>query len=54
MKTSSKFSKVLIIGGGLSGLSAAEEILKQLPSTQVIVLEGMEEVGGRTCSRTIN
>lgn len=54
MKSSPQPSRVVVIGGGLSGLTAAEEILKQLPSTQLIVLEAMDEVGGRTCSTTIN
>lgn len=46
--------RVIVIGGGLSGLSAAEEILKKMPETCVTVLEAMDEVGGRTSSCNIN
>lgn len=42
--------KVVVVGGGLSGLSAAEELLKQQPNLDVTVLEAMDRVGGRTWS----
>lgn len=41
---------VLVVGGGLSGLTAAREIIKRSPNTKVIVLEAGPEVGGRTRS----
>lgn len=44
--------KVLIIGAGPAGLTAAYELLKQLPETQVIVLEENDCIGG--ISRTVN
>ena len=44
---------MVIIGAGLSGLSAAENILRQSPKTRVIVLEANERVGGRTYSTSI-
>ena len=44
----------MVIGGGLSGLTAAEEILKKFPNTKVIVLEAKDRVGGRTYSKLIN
>ena len=43
-----------MIGGGLSGLTAAEEILKKSPKTSVMVLEANDRVGGRTFSKLIN
>lgn len=45
--------KIIIIGGGLSGLSAAQKILTELPNTTVTVLEAMSEVGGRTFTTEI-
>ena len=44
----------MIIGGGLSGLTAADEILKAMPNTKVTVLEALPEVGGRTRSVKLN
>ena len=41
---------VLIVGAGLSGLSAAEQILKDAPTTEVIVMQALDRVGGRTYS----
>lgn len=41
---------VIVVGGGLSGLTAAREIVKRRPKTKVIVLEAGPEVGGRTRS----
>lgn len=38
MQEDNKAKKVVIIGGGLSGLTAAEEILKLQPKVQVMVL----------------
>jgi monoamine oxidase len=42
---------VIIIGAGLSGLSAADYILRKNPSLKVIVLEAMDRVGGKTLTR---
>ena len=47
-------NSVIIVGGGLSGLTAADEILKADPSADVTVLEAMSEVGGRTRSIKMN
>lgn len=44
--------KVVIIGAGPAGLTAAYEILKSDPSKEVIILEGSENIGG--ISRTFN
>ena len=41
---------IIIVGAGLSGLSAAEYLSKNNPNVTVIVLEAMDRVGGRTCS----
>ena len=41
--------KIVVIGAGLSGLTAAEKILAQKQTNiDVIVLEAMDRVGGRT------
>ncbi|KHJ87758.1 hypothetical protein OESDEN_12459, partial [Oesophagostomum dentatum] len=39
---------VIIVGGGLAGLSAARELLKREPSLKLLVLEAKGRVGGRT------
>lgn len=40
---------VVVIGAGLSGLTAAEKVLEQSKGkTKVLVLEAMDRVGGRT------
>lgn len=45
---------VIVIGAGLSGLSAAEEILRACPKTNVVVLEANNRVGGRTYSKELH
>ncbi|HSP61315.1 MAG TPA: protoporphyrinogen oxidase [Ornithinimicrobium sp.] len=37
----------LVLGGGISGLTAADEILRRDPAAAVTVLEGSDRVGGR-------
>ncbi|MGD8200941.1 protoporphyrinogen oxidase [Ornithinimicrobium sp. W1679] len=37
----------LVLGGGISGLAAAEEILSRDPSAELTVLEGSDRVGGK-------
>ena len=44
---------VIIVGAGLSGLSAAEYILRKNPSLKVIVLEAMDRIGGKTYTKEI-
>lgn len=44
--------KVLIIGAGPAGLTAAYELLKKNPNTDVTILESSENIGG--ISRTFN
>lgn len=41
---------VCILGGGLSGLSCARKLLRERPSTSVVILEARDRVGGRTLS----
>lgn len=45
---------MVVIGGGLSGLTAANEILKKKPNTRITVLEANDYLGGRTKSVVIN
>lgn len=47
-------NSVIIIGAGLAGLTAADEILTQKPGTQVVLIEAMDQAGGRTRSVEIN
>lgn len=51
---SQQTNSVLIIGAGLSGLTAAEEILKGDPKANVTILEAMAAPGGRTRSVKVN
>jgi monoamine oxidase len=44
---------VIVVGAGLSGLSAAHEIIKNHNNTSVCVLEARDRVGGRLCTETI-
>ena len=46
--------KVIIIGGGLSGLSAADYLVHSQLEVEVVVLEAQERVGGRTYSVEVN
>ncbi|XP_010892224.2 probable flavin-containing monoamine oxidase A isoform X2 [Esox lucius] len=39
---------VVIVGAGLSGLSAAQTLLKRNGKLKILILEGKERVGGRT------
>ena len=45
---------MIIIGGGLSGLTAANQILKKKPKTKITVLEANDYLGGRTKSIVLN
>ncbi|XP_049826249.1 probable flavin-containing monoamine oxidase A [Aethina tumida] len=39
---------VVIIGGGLSGITAAFTLLEKVPSLNVLILEAKDNIGGRT------
>ncbi|KAL4593478.1 putative flavin-containing monoamine oxidase A [Arapaima gigas] len=45
-----KTCDVVVVGAGLSGLSAARLLLQKNSSLKVLVLEGKGRVGGRTVS----
>jgi protoporphyrinogen oxidase len=45
--------QVIIIGAGLSGLSAADYILSQNPNVKITILEAMDRIGGRTITQEI-
>ncbi|CAI4227675.1 unnamed protein product [Auanema sp. JU1783] len=44
---------VIIVGGGLTGLTAAKQILRRQPSASVVILEARGQVGGRIRARTV-
>lgn len=46
-------NNVIIVGAGLSGLSAADYILRNNPSIKVTILEAMDRVGGKTYTKKI-
>lgn len=43
----SRPTSYLVLGGGVSGLAAADELLREDPTAQVTVLEGGDRVGGK-------
>ncbi|MGI9252421.1 MAG: protoporphyrinogen/coproporphyrinogen oxidase, partial [Thermomicrobiales bacterium] len=45
--TASTSSRVVIIGGGIAGLSAAHRLLSRMPGTQVVMIEGEGRLGGK-------
>ena len=48
MATQEKKVDVLFLGGGLSGLAAAYQLSKKVPSLTFLVAEANDRVGGRT------
>ncbi|XP_043199156.1 uncharacterized protein LOC122368902 [Amphibalanus amphitrite] len=53
-KTSSEVTcEVLVIGAGISGLTAAYEIQKRNPKTELCLVEAKDRVGGRTLATQI-
>jgi [histone H3]-N6,N6-dimethyl-L-lysine4 FAD-dependent demethylase len=45
-------AKVIVVGAGLSGLAAARELSQR--GHEVVVLEGRDRIGGRTCTAELN
>lgn len=43
----------LVVGGGVSGLAAADELLRADPAASVTVLEGADRVGGKVRAGTV-
>ncbi|CAN5376839.1 protoporphyrinogen oxidase [soil metagenome] len=39
--------RIVVVGAGIAGLTAAHELARQAPGTDVLVLEGAERVGGK-------
>ena len=39
--------RVVVVGGGIAGLSGALAVLEALPSAQVTILEGSTDLGGK-------
>lgn len=46
--------RVIVVGAGLSGLSAARQLLTTFPEIELTVLEALDRVGGRTHTVDIN
>lgn len=46
-------SRIIIIGAGLSGLTAAHELSKNC-NNKITILEELNEIGGRTKSVKVN
>jgi oxygen-dependent protoporphyrinogen oxidase len=46
-------ARIVVIGGGISGLSAALRVRARLPDADVTVLEGTAEIGGKLRLRTV-
>lgn len=44
---------VVVVGAGLSGLSAAYKLLRQAPGLEVIVIEAKDRIGGRTITQEL-
>eukprot|EP00041_Stephanoeca_diplocostata_P037390 m.1411037 g.1411037 ORF g.1411037 m.1411037 type:complete len:654 (+) comp25028_c0_seq4:161-2122(+) len=45
---------VVVVGGGLSGLTTATELLRKAPDLRVTVVEAQDRVGGRTLTSTFS
>ena len=43
---------VIIVGGGLSGLTVARTVVNRRPGTQVVIVEAKERIGGRILTQT--
>lgn len=52
--TSDDAPRVVVVGGGISGLSAAFEVRKQRPDVEVVVLEREERPGGTATSDAVD
>lgn len=46
--------RIIIVGGGVSGLALAVELIEKAPGIDVVVLEGGERVGGNVWTEKVN
>lgn len=44
---------VVIVGGGFTGVTAAEQVKQHWPEARVLLLEGAESLGGRALTTTV-
>ena len=52
-QTRQQNGKVLIIGGGITGLAAAYRLQQQAPDAQITVIEKSERLGGKILTERV-
>lgn len=51
--TDTHHAEVIIIGGGISGISVARTLIQEYNITSIILIEGRDELGGRAHTETL-